>query len=100
MNDRAYKDGGVYDDGEPYGTEPMVPPGQVPTCPRCGLTGDATRINHPNGAYFCSCGQLYTGTDHEWRRLARTRRETIERRAGKNPPVKPQKKTIPLLGEK
>lgn len=54
---------------------------QSPTCPWCGITGTASRVNNPNGEWFCSCGSLFNGTDVEWRKLAAHRRASDQRRA-------------------
>lgn len=67
--------------------------GTVPSCPVCGQHGTATRINHPDGTYYCSCGSLFHGTDTEWRRWAHHRRMTAERRT--RPPLKLQPRPIP-----
>jgi len=67
---------GVYGHGYP----PDPEPGTVPTCPYCGVTGDATDLGHDLGRYFCSCGSLFWGSDSEWHRLAKHRRMAAERK--------------------
>lgn len=68
-------------------TEPMVPAGEMPTCPLCGRNDAVVRVTHPDGGFFCSCGTLFTGTDAEWRRWAAQRRERLERAIGTHKPV-------------
>lgn len=106
---------GVYDDGRPYeppepagelvpvavqpdqvvtGTGEVIPAGDTPTCPRCGLHDRASRINHPHGRYYCSCGHLFEGTQAEWHRLAKTRRAAIALRNGDVAPIKPEPRVI------
>jgi len=58
----------------------------MPTCPYCGVTGDATDIGHFYGRFFCSCGSLFWGSDSEWHRLAKHRRLAAERKT--MPPLK------------
>lgn len=75
---------GVYDDGQPAGTPALVRPGGAPTCPWCGKDGLATPVHHHTlggGGWYCACGSLYVGTDAEWRRLAKHRREAVDRNA-------------------
>ena len=59
----------------------MRPPNSV-TCPRCGSHTTTIRVDHPAGTYFCTCGQLFYGTDREWHRLTTERRQLQERKAG------------------
>lgn len=80
---------GVWEHGYP----PDPEPGAVPTCPVCGKTGHATRIDNPHGTYYCSCSSLYWGTDSEWRRWAKHRRLAAERPTLE--PIKPQPRPIP-----
>lgn len=77
----------------------------IPSCPVCGQHGTASRIGHPHGTYFCSCGSLFNGTDAEWRRWARHRLAHAERlkgpayKAPRTPTVKLTKLTIPEMVE-
>lgn len=101
--------GGVHEDpwDDLGGHEPNQAPtpaarGIVPSCPVCGEHGMASRIGHPDGTYFCSCGSLFNGTDAEWRRWARHRREHAERLkrpALRSPKVPTVRLTIPEMVE-
>lgn len=53
-----------------------------PSCPYCGQHDTTSRVSHPAGEFFCSCGNLFHGTDSEWRKLARVREEFARRRWG------------------
>jgi hypothetical protein len=50
------------------------------SCPMCGNHGTSSVVDHPGGKYFCSCGSLFNGSDHEWRALAKHREQYAKRR--------------------
>lgn len=48
---------------------------EAPTCPRCGHSRRAGRVDHPLGRFLCPCGSLFNGDRDEWERLRGLREE-------------------------